>query len=159
MFSRLYIWFLIWLFKNIHGYTRVSVKTIYAQAVHETGNFQSIVFKENKNLFGMRLAKIRDNLATGERHFHATYSSWYNSIRDYFKRQKYFSVPNLAGNGYISKTVSTGYAEDPSYEAKWRNWVDRLKNGFFDNVFYVAFFYTSDVGPGCQKKKLIIDCN
>lgn len=137
---RLKIWFLIWFFKHRYGYSKVPVSVIFAQAIHETGKFTSKVFKENKNLFGMRLPQVRETLAIGSKHNHAVYKNLLDSVRDYFLRQKNFRIVDLAGPGYVRATVWSGYAEDPDYREKWEAWIDKVKGPLLDKPFYVAFF-------------------
>jgi len=53
------------------GFTEEMSKLITAQAGFETGNFTSVIFKENNNLFGMKLPKVRKTTAIGENRGHA----------------------------------------------------------------------------------------
>lgn len=96
---------------------------IYSQAVHETGNFTSAIYKENNNLFGMKQARVRENTATGENRGHATYNSLFDSVIDYILRQKNFNIKAqlFQTEIYINDTFNSGYAEDTSYMTKWRN--------------------------------------
>jgi hypothetical protein len=104
---------------------------VYAQSLVETGNFTSKIFKENNNLFGMREAKVRLNLALGTQYNHAYYDSWENSLMDYAlyaasylkdlnTEEKYFT--------YLGKN----YAEDPNYVSKLKKIIEErdLKNKF-----------------------------
>jgi len=54
-----------------------------AQAKLESGEYNSRIFKENHNLFGMKEARVRINLAKGTQYGHAYYNSWEESILDY----------------------------------------------------------------------------
>lgn len=56
---------------------------VLAQAILETGRFDSKIFKENHNLFGMKEARVRLNLAKGTQYGHAYYDNWKESIADY----------------------------------------------------------------------------
>jgi uncharacterized FlgJ-related protein len=56
---------------------------VLAQAILETGNYESKIFKENNNLFGMKEARVRLNLAKGTQHGHAYYDDWKESLTDY----------------------------------------------------------------------------
>ena len=56
---------------------------VLAQSILETGHYQSKIFKENDNLFGMKEARVRLNLAKGTQYGHAYYSSWEESLTDY----------------------------------------------------------------------------
>lgn len=76
-------------------------KFIVSQAAHETANFTSDIFLNNNNLFGMKLAKIRETTAIGEKKYHAVYKTYFESIKDY---KIYFEY-----NGYLQSysTVDT----------------------------------------------------
>jgi len=56
---------------------------VYAQSLIETGYFNSKIFKENNNLFGMRQARTRVTTAQGTQYNHAYYKSWRESVYDY----------------------------------------------------------------------------
>ena len=56
---------------------------VLAQAILETGNYGSKIFKENNNLFGMKEARVRLNLAKGTQYGHAYYDDWKESLTDY----------------------------------------------------------------------------
>ena len=54
-----------------------------AQAKLETGDYSSKIFRENHNLFGMKEARVRINLAKGTQYNHAYYNNWEESVLDY----------------------------------------------------------------------------
>jgi uncharacterized FlgJ-related protein len=56
---------------------------VLAQAKLETGTYSSRIFKENNNLFGMKEARVRLNLAQGTQYGHAYYNDWEESVMDY----------------------------------------------------------------------------
>ncbi len=56
---------------------------VLAQAILETGKYESKIFKENNNLFGMKEARVRLNLAKGTQFGHAYYDDWKESLADY----------------------------------------------------------------------------
>ncbi len=56
---------------------------VLAQAILESGRYSSKIFKENHNLFGMKEARVRLNLAKGTQYGHAYYDNWKESISDY----------------------------------------------------------------------------
>lgn len=56
---------------------------VLAQSILETGHYGSKIFKENHNLFGMKEARVRLNLAEGTQHGHAYYENWEESVMDY----------------------------------------------------------------------------
>lgn len=63
------------------GYPNLE-KFIIAQSKFETGNFSSPIFKENNNLFGMKLPKSRSTTAIGENRGHAKFSNTRDSVID-----------------------------------------------------------------------------
>ena len=56
---------------------------VFSQARYETGNFKSLVFRENINLFGMKVAVSRATTNKGEQHNHAIFDTWQMSVLDY----------------------------------------------------------------------------
>ena len=96
---------------------------VYAQAMLETGNFTSDVFKESHNLFGMKQARQRPCTALETSRGHAKYSSWRQSVLDYAM----FSAKYLSTKGreeYFAY-LSENYAEDKSYVNKLRKLCDQ----------------------------------
>lgn len=98
---------------------------VYAQALVETGNFQSRIFKENNNLFGMKYVgdcncKItpkgkRKTTALGSRYKHAYYKSWQESVDDYLLWQQMFKKTPIETETDYFKLLHSRYAEDKSY--------------------------------------------
>jgi uncharacterized FlgJ-related protein len=86
-------------------------ETVLAQARLETGNFTSDIFKENHNLFGMKVAGKRPTSAIGEHRGHAQYRDWKDSVIDYALFQS-FIIAKLPKNNieeyrsYIQKFYS-----------------------------------------------------
>lgn len=60
-----------------------------SQARLETGNFTSAIFKENHNLFGMKMAELRPTSAIGINRGHALYTNWKESVIDYALYQSF----------------------------------------------------------------------
>ena len=87
-------------------------ETVLAQAILETGNFTSDIFKENHNLFGMKVAGSRPTSAIGTNRNHAQYRNWKESVMDYALFQS-FIIAKLPSNNkqeyrtYIQKFYST----------------------------------------------------
>jgi uncharacterized FlgJ-related protein len=77
---------------------------VLAQARLETGNFTSKVFRENNNLFGMKLPRVRNTTAIGEQNSHATYANWLQSVVKKHRTKRAYLR-------YLSKN----YAEDKKY--------------------------------------------
>lgn len=99
--------------KFIAELNRLNVKfphIVMAQAIAETGHYQSQVFKENNNLFGMKQATVRINTAKGTQNGHAYYDNWYQSVYDYaFYQCRYLGQINSENDYYLY--LSSSYAE------------------------------------------------
>jgi len=142
MFLKLKIWGLLWLYKTLNGYFNISVKLLFAQVVHETGNFKSEVYTKNNNLFGMREAKTRKRSVEGTNLNHAVYKNHRQSIVDYFLRQKYFKILNTNDSSYINSTLKSNYAEDKDYKRKWIWHVEHTSTPIFSKVLvYGGLFF------------------
>lgn len=90
---------------------------VLAQARLETGHFTSKSFVRHNNLFGMKLAKSRLTVATGESLGHAKYDHWTYSVMDYALFQSTFARKIRTRSGYL-KYLRCNYAEDGSYVDK-----------------------------------------
>jgi len=92
---------------------------ILAQAKLESGYFKSTIFLENNNMFGMKQAKLRANLAKGTNRNHAYYDTWQDCILDY---ALYYStyLSDIKTEGEYFEYLRQNYAEDKTY-------VQRLK--------------------------------
>lgn len=102
-----------------------------AQSYLESGMFTSKMFKENNNMFGMKEAKSRINLAKGTQYKHAYFESWEDCLLDYaYYRATYTSKLKTEQQFYIY--LGNYYAEDPNYVSKLKNMVNRynLKDKF-----------------------------
>jgi uncharacterized FlgJ-related protein len=105
---------------------------VMAQAILETGNFSSPVFQENHNLFGMKEATSRLNLAKGTQNNHAAYANWEDSVMDYALWCSTYANKAQSENEYFQILNSLGYAEDNGYELKLKEIIQKydLKNRF-----------------------------
>lgn len=114
------------------GFNPDTAKYITAQAAHETGNFTSKIFKENNNLFGMKLPKQRKTTATGEKYGHATFNNIEDAVKDfklYYKTLGYMGIyPSLAA--YVKALVKRGY-----FEASPEEYESGMK--YFYNLYFV----------------------
>lgn len=135
------IYLMITFAKFLYGFSRVSTMVIYGQAIHETGRFSSDIFKENKNLFGTKMPRIRKTYGQGSKRGHAYYKSHWDSIRDYFERQKYFKVDSSNDEAFIESTFKTGYAEDKQYITRWKNVIATSKKPIGNIYLYLLFFF------------------
>lgn len=101
-------------------------EVVYAQALLESANFTSRIFKENHNLDGMKYVdtleckkrgiKYRPTVAIGKQHGHARYKSWQSCIDDYALWQSIFKrTPMTTQEEYLKLLARHGYAEDKRY--------------------------------------------
>ena len=87
---------------------------VLAQAYWESGKFGSPVFKTCHNLFGMKEAAQRANLAKGTKRQHAYYENWQESLYDYalfYSTYLYDVKTEGEYYGYLEQY----YAEDSTY--------------------------------------------
>jgi len=97
---------------------------VYAQSLIETGHFDSKIFHENHNLFGMKQARTRVTTAQGTQYNHAYYDNWRESVYDYaFYQCRYLS--GLKNEEEYLAYLGRSYAEDPNYLSKIRNLVKK----------------------------------
>ena len=104
---------------------------VMAQSMLETGHFTSVIFKENNNLFGMKQARVRLNVAKGTNRGHAYYSGWTESVTDYaLYYASYLRKLNTEKEYY--EYLSKHYAEDKTYVSKLKAMVkkEKLKEKF-----------------------------
>ena len=87
---------------------------VMAQAKIETGNFTSPIFRENNNLFGMKIATKRPTTNKGENRGHAYYDNWRESVLDYaFLQAQYLS--DIKTEKEYLEYLRQYYAENPKY--------------------------------------------
>lgn len=91
---------------------------VYSQAIIESGNFTSNIWKENNNMFGMKMPERRATLAIGINKGHSVYRNWKECIIDYALFQSSY-LRGLSEEEYFVK-IGNSYAEDGSYEKKIR---------------------------------------
>lgn len=97
---------------------------VMAQAELETGGFTSKIFRENNNLFGMKVATKRPTTNKGEEHGHAYYENWKESVVDYaFYSAQYLS--NIKTESQYFEYLSQSYAEDPNYVNKLKKIISK----------------------------------
>ena len=90
---------------------------VYAQAIHETYKFKSNIFMENHNLFGMKQAIVRMNVAKGTQFGHAYYNNWKESVLD---QALWYSTyaDKCYTEDQLYQLLDQVYAEDTSYIPK-----------------------------------------
>ena len=91
---------------------------VYAQAIIESGNFTSKIWKENNNMFGMKMPERRATLAIGIRSGHSIYKSWKDCLIDYALYQMSY-MRGLTEDEYFDK-LKQSYASDEYYINKVR---------------------------------------
>ena len=104
---------------------------VLAQAILETGEYQSKIFKENNNLFGMEEARIRLNLAKGTQYNHAYYNNWIESVMDYALWYSTFAY-KCKTEKQLYRLLDRQYAEAPAYVSSLQHVVNvnNLKEKF-----------------------------
>jgi uncharacterized FlgJ-related protein len=106
-----------WLIEN--GFSYRIAQYITAQSAFETGNFTSNIYLNNHKLFGMKLARVRNTTAIGEKFNHAVYENIIDSLKDfkiYFESFKY--LQNYSSlTSYIQAIKKNSYfeADEESY--------------------------------------------
>jgi hypothetical protein len=119
------------LIEEINGLNFRFPHIVLAQAKLESNNFKSYLFKENNNMFGMKVPKSRLTLAKGEEHGHAVYDTWSASLMDY---ALYYSsyLRNIRTEREYYQFLSKFYAEDVAYVEKVKELVinQQLKSKF-----------------------------
>lgn len=99
---------------------------VLSQIKQETGHFKSSIFKENNNLFGMKEAKIRINVAKGTNRGHAYYHNWSESVIDYaLYSSTYLSDLNTEDEYY--QYLQEYYAEDDEYVKNLKRIINKEK--------------------------------
>lgn len=87
---------------------------VMAQAYWESGKYSSPVFKTCNNLFGMKEATQRANLAKGTKKQHAYYENWQESLYDYALFYSTY-LYDIKTEGEYYGYLEQYYAEDPDY--------------------------------------------
>lgn len=89
---------------------------VMAQAIIESGHFQSNIFRTNHNLFGMKQARMRCTTAKGTNLSHAYYDNWKESVYDYaFFQSRY--LHDLKTEDQYLEYLDRNYAEANNYDA------------------------------------------
>jgi len=88
---------------------------VLAQAMIESGHFQSNIFRTNNNLFGMKEAKQRTTTARGTNLGHAYYDNWRESILDYAMFQSAY-LRDLKSEQQYLDYLGKNYAEARKYD-------------------------------------------
>jgi flagellum-specific peptidoglycan hydrolase FlgJ len=90
---------------------------VMAQAIIESGNFKSQIFRDNNNIFGMKVATKRPTTNKGEENGHAYFNSWKESVVDYaFYSAQYLS--DIRSEKEYLEYLRQNYAKDTAYVNK-----------------------------------------
>lgn len=100
---------------------------VYAQAILESNNFKSNIYKENNNLFGMREAKQRTTTATGTENNHASYKNWQDSVTDRALFETSFLRTIQSKEQYFAY-IGRNYAEAGNYVEQLKKIINKNKN-------------------------------
>jgi uncharacterized FlgJ-related protein len=97
---------------------------VYAQALLESGEFKSHIFKENHNFFGMKQAKQRPTTNKGTENGHAYFANWRDCVVDYaFYQAAYLN--DLRSEKEYFDYLGQNYAEDPMYVSKLKKIIEK----------------------------------
>lgn len=108
---------------------RLNVKyphIVMAQAMIESGHFQSNIFRSNHNLFGMKEARQRVTTARGTNLNHAYYENWKESVIDYAMFQAAY-LKDLKTEAEYLLYLDANYAEAQNYDVAVKKMVEREK--------------------------------
>lgn len=98
----------------LKAYGIANAELVWYQAMHESGELTSKLFKVNHNLFGMRLPEFRKTTAIGEHWRHAKFASWIDAVKDYKLWQLSRHITHdISQADYLRKLAK--YAEDKAY--------------------------------------------
>ena len=105
------------LYEQIMKYGIKFPDVVFAQAVLESGQFTSKLFKSANNLFGMKIPTKRESSAIGQtKSGYSKYDDWNFSVYDYFLWQDYMfkKKSDLTKKEYLA-LLGKVYAEDKRY--------------------------------------------
>ena len=95
-------------------------EVVFAQVMLESNKLSSKLFRENHNLFGMKIAGNRPTTAIGVKNGYAYYKTWRESVIDYALYQAAYRR-NLSKEEYYIK-LGENYAEDSEYVQKLKSY-------------------------------------
>jgi len=106
---------------------------VLAQSILETGYWESRIYQENHNLFGMKQARARATTANGTQLGHAFYDDWKESVVDYALYQAAYLNKLRTEKKYMNY-LDRNYAEAKDYDKKLQTIIERenLKELFLD---------------------------
>ena len=101
----------------------------FVQAIIESGNFKSGLFKKHNNLFGMRFPGRRETTSIGRnKNGYARYEDWNASVKDYLHWQSFFMRKrDINTREEYLDLLDEVYAENESYVSVIRKTIIRYK--------------------------------
>jgi len=94
-------------------------KVMLIQALIESGEFKSLLFRKNHNLFGMKLVTSRASSTPNSNAGYQSYNTWTESVTDFILWEYSRGIETLNDQEFIN-FLSKIYAEDPNYALKIR---------------------------------------
>ena len=120
---------------------------VFAQAVLESAHFKSKIFRENNNIFGMKIAKKRQTSSVGAKNGFSVYISWRDSIIDYYYYQEMVLNKNKFTREQYFNYLDRSYAQSSFYSKKLKEIIKRYKK-----MLYLPF---EDRNNGVLSNKLV----
>jgi flagellum-specific peptidoglycan hydrolase FlgJ len=105
---------------------------VFAQAMIESGELTSKLFKSSNNMFGMKFPSVRETTAHGKtKSGYSRYEDWNFGVYDYFLWQDHMlrNRNEMTRSQYLS-LLGRVYAEDPNYVNKVKKKVSQYKHIF-----------------------------
>lgn len=112
------------LYKHLITMRAPHAKIIVAQAKLESNNFNSDLFKRQRNFVGMKNPVSRVTTANGVKGEYKTYDSWQDCATDYLFWMFTRNVDKLSDAEYLSY-LGKVYAEDPEYVNKLKKIIEK----------------------------------
>jgi uncharacterized FlgJ-related protein len=103
---------------------------VFAQAVLETGNFTSKLYRENHNCFGMKLSSRRPTTTHEQDNGHALYENWRASVLDYAFYQTAYLNDLKTKDEYMA-FIESNYSETPGYTDRLKDIVNNIDKHLF----------------------------
>ena len=94
-------------------------KIMLIQALIESGEFKSALFKKNHNLFGMKIVTNRASSSPMQNAGYQSYNNYFESVTDFCLWEYSRGVETISDQEFIN-FLSKIYAEDPNYALKIR---------------------------------------
>lgn len=118
------------LYEQIINYGIKFPDVVFAQAVLESGQFTSKLFKSANNLFGMRIPTKRESSANGQtKSGYSSYEDWVFSVYDYSLWQNYMlkNKNDLTKKEYLA-LLGKIYAQDKRYVSSLKRVIEEHKD-------------------------------